>query len=377
MKTKSNLIIHNGICKTPLSNGLLVLVTLSLLFGTVQCAFLPVSGSSVSYDPALAPETRSSYELKIEVDYFEGLLYPEIIEAFVFLENYFDSRGIKTEIDFNSTNNIIPGKGGMGSNFQSYWREIERKYHDNPYTHVYFLICQSGIDALGRASRYGAIIAADIIVGNNVYRHTIMHEIGHCIGIGWQDDGPTEEVYPSEGFMSEATDNANETEYREEDWNSAFSQEETNSTNERASARIWNRYSIVGEIYDNTADVMGWINSEYVGIISLKELDGSINGVNIDADGSFHFQAEPGNYTLEIPSYEYRLDEYRLVETVFVNVTERETYYLGNLTIEHAEVQPYEIPLDNRMAYLLVAISILAILSLAFTLRYYKLKNRQ
>ena len=317
--------------------------------------------------------TRSSYELKIKVDYFEGLLRPEVIEGFEFLESYFEDRGIQIEIDFNSTNNVIEGKGYVPNG--EVVRTINRQYHDHPTTHTYFLVARTfNGNAGGAFPLWGAGIGLEMADRSDI-RFLIMHEIGHCIGIGLQDDDEGE-VYPSSGFMGYYRPNI--TEYRAEDWNSSFAPDGAFGNQTRKQARMWNRYSIIGEIYDDTSDVMGNVTGDIVSngpVIYLKEVNGTNEyGVNVSPfDGTYSFQAKPGNYTLEVA------EGFKLDKLIFVNITERETIHLGNVTIELAQVQSAEPPEelhDNRMAYILMAISVAAILVLAFAIRYRKLKGR-
>jgi hypothetical protein len=349
-------------------------VVMAILLGTMQISLMSVSAAPVPFGPAPVAGTRTTYELNIEVDYFPGLLTPEVIDAFNFLESYFETRNISTELDFNSTNNVIDGNG-----YNLDMRAINRQYHDQPTTHIYFVVARLA-HAWGSASNLGVVISLDI-TGRNYenIRFLVMHEVGHCIGIGLQDDGD-EENYPSWGFMAPYNPNIAEQieEYRAEDWNSSFATDGIYGNQTRKTARMWNRYSVVGEIYDNTADVMGVAigdisfpdssNFTVTDIIYLIEVGGSANqsaGIT-PYNGTFTFRAvKPGNYTL------VAWDRLRFIEPVFVNVTEREIKNLGDIAIEIVPVEPpepVESPQDNRMAYILVALLITVILVLAFAL---------
>jgi hypothetical protein len=349
------------------------LVILTLLLGTLSVAIMPVSAAPVSIDPV--PGTRTTYELNIEVDYFPGLLWPEVIDAFAFLESYFEARGINTTVDFNSTNNVITGEGnGYLTGYDM--RTINRKYHDKPTTHIYFVIARVVEDKAGGAyPLWGPAIGLELANRYDL-RFLVMHEFGHAIGIGLQDDNEDTEVYPSAGFMG--TYSQNITEYRAVDWNSSFASEGSFGNQTWKLARMWNRYSIVGEIYDDTSDVMGIANGditltdshgiEIVHQITLKEVVGSNEySTSISpSDGTFTFESvKPGNYTLE------PYDRLQLNAPVFVNVTERQIIDIGNIAMKLVPVEPpepVESPMDNRMTYVLAAILVATILVLTFAL---------
>lgn len=300
--------------------------------------FTGTTASGAFYSDLNSLETRATYELKIEVDYFEGLLYPEVIEAFDFLESYFESRGIPTEVDFNSTYNIIEGNPYVDDGDL---RTIERQYHDQLTTHIYFIVAKriNGI-AGGASPIFGAAIGLELASNYDV-RFLVMHEFGHCIGIGLQDDDDNE-VYSSSGFMGYYCSNI--TEYDEADWNSSFAPDGAFGNQTRKQARMWNRYSVQGELYDDTADVTGTF-SDAPRNVTLKEIDGPDECVaHIDVwSGNFYLQPHPGNYTLEVSDAEYQLNE-----IVYVNVTERQVLNLGNITLEPVQTQPVETSSDDH-----------------------------
>jgi len=348
----------------PLSGRVIIplFVILILLFGTIPGAITPVSAAPVPHCPAQATGTRATYELNIEVDYFEGLLLPEVIEAFDFLESYYEARNITTTVDFNSTNNVIEGNPYIS---EIEWRAIHRQYHDRPATHIHFIIAKYAGGYWGQANPVlGAIINVEMTEYHNETRHVVMHEIGHCIGIGLQDDSDYNETYPSSGFMASSSDLQ---EYRAEDWESAFAPDGAFGNQTWKTARIWNRYSVYGELYDDTADVTGRMAGDAWSNIYLREINGpgEYTADIHHSDRTFSFQPEPGNYTLEVD------DGYRLAQPVFVNVTEREIIDLGEVIIELLPVEPPEPiePLqDNRAVYMLAAISMAVVLVLAFAL---------
>jgi hypothetical protein len=340
---------------------ILVLVILSLLFGTVQSATPPVSAAPSHLAPVSG--TGAAYVLNIEVDYFEGLLWPEVIDAFDFLETYFEARGIPAEVDFNSTNNIIPGNPYIDDNE---WRTLHRRFHDRPSTHIHFIIAKQAGGNYGEASPVlGGIINVELTEYFNETRHVVMHEIGHCIGIGLHDDSQYNETYASQGFMSRSSSILQE--YLPEDWDSAFAPDGAFGNQTWKTARMWNRYSVYGELYDDTGDVTGRMAGDTWSNIYLKEINGP-NNYSADfryIDRTFSFQPEPGNYTLEAGS------GYRLTHPVFVNVTERAVIDLGDVTVVQLPVvppEPVEPLQDNRAIYMLAAISVACILVLAFAL---------
>ena len=167
---------------------------------------------------------------------------------------------------------------------------------------------------------------------------------------------------------------SNITEYREEDWNSSFAPEGSFGNQTWKLARMWNRYSIIGEIYDDTSDVMGNVTGDIVSngpIIYLKEVNGTNEyGVSVSPfDGAYSFQAKPGNYTLGVH------EGFKLDKLIFVNITERQIIFLDNVNIELAETVPVIVD-DNSVVYLLVAISIVTTIVLSLALRRHKLKRR-
>jgi hypothetical protein len=283
--------------------------------------------------------------------------------------SYFKVHGINTTVDFNSTHNVIVGNPYIG--YQE-WRTIHRQYHDRPATNIHFIIANGADGNMGEADPLlGALINVEFTQSRNLTLKTVMHEIGHCIGIGLQDDSDHNETYPSSGFMSKGS---TELYYRAEDWNSSFAPEGSFGNQTWKLARMWNRYSVYGELYDDTADVSGVVTSDIMPVIYLNEIDGSKEyAVNIDNYTlGFSFQPKPGNYTLEVS------EGYRLVRPVFVNVTERAIINIGNVAIEIVPVEPVEnpepvkSPQDNRMTYVLVIVLITIILVLALVLRIRK-----
>ena len=200
-------------------------------------------------------------------------------------------------------------------------------------------------------------------------RFLVMHEIGHCIGIGLHDDNEDGEVYSSSGFMrSYNPENAIVTnEYLTDDWNDTFAPDGVFGNSTWSDARIWNKYSIVGEIYDNTSDIMGrvtgGVNIPEWGIsIILTEVEGTnyYSTAILPNDGNFSFQVKPGNYVLELQDkYEFDMPE-------FVNVSERETLILGNLTLEYQQTQLTSNPI---VILSLITILIVPIFLLLITLK--------
>lgn len=336
-----------------------ILMVMVLLLGSMFWAVMPAAAAPSCPTPISG--TRATYELNVEVDYFEGLLTPEVIDAFDFLETYFEARNITATVDFNSTNNVIAGSPYI-SDYE--WRAIHRQYHDRPATHIHFIVAKQAGGNSGQASPlYGAIINVEITGLYNETRHVIMHEIGHCIGIGLQDDSDCNETYASSGFMAVYSNSLQE--YRTEDWESAFAPDGAFGNQTWKTARIWNRFSVYSELYDDTADVTGRIAGDTWSNIYLREINGP-GGYAADIhhfDGTFSFQPRPGNYTLEVD------DGYRLSQPVFVNVTERGVIDLGDVMIEPLPVvppEPVEPLQDNRAIYMLAAISVAAILVMAF-----------
>jgi hypothetical protein len=338
-------------------------VVLAILLGTMQIALMPVSAAPVSIDPV--PGTRTTYELNIEVDYYPGLLTQEVIDAFDFLESYFEARNISTEVDFNSTNNVIEGDGYLEV---ENWGAINRQYHDQPRTHIQYLIAKQVDGRAGGGSLlWGAAIGLDKS-GPYDIRFLVMHEFGHCIGVGLQDDDVGREVYSSSGFMGYNYPNI--TEYRAEDWESAFAPDDAYGDSIYTNTRIWNRSSIIGEHYDDTSSISGVINGE----MYLPDFGSSIILTNMENEEYYYelifpdkrnftfLNVKPGNYTLEMPR------GYQLNNSRFINVTERQNIYLGNLTVEPAEIVPEETLQDNRLTYVLAAIFVTTILVLAFAL---------
>lgn len=336
-------------------------IVIIVIFIAAQVAAVPVSADPSPPGLAQVHGTRAVYELNIEVDYFEGLLLPEVIDAFAFLESYFEARDITASVDFNSTNNVIAGNPYISD---AEWRAVHRQYHDRPATHIHFIIAKYADGYCGLANPVmGAIINLELTEYHNETRHVVMHEIGHCIGIGLHDDSDTNETYASSGFMAWYSNSLQE--YLPEDWESAFAPDGAYGNQTWKTARIWNRYSVYGELFDDTADVTGVVISDIRAVIYLKSIDGITEyAANIEHySGIFSFQPKPGNYTLEVS------DGYRLVEPVFVNVTERAVINLGDVAIVLLPVEPPE-PLeplqDNRAMYMLAAISVAAILVMAF-----------
>ncbi len=356
----------NGIQKL-----LFLFIIFSLQFGTIQLVLTPTHYILIPSSPDSITGARSTYELKIEVDYFEGLLWPEVIEGFDFLVSYFENRGIQIEVDFNSTNNVVEGKGYVTNG--EVMRTINRQYHDQPTNHIYFLIARTFDGRAGGAfPLWGAGIGLEM-AGNYDIRFLIMHEFGHCIGIGLQDDvDEYNEIYSASGFMGYY--HSNITEYNSDDWNASFAPDGAFGNQTWEQVRIWNRYSVIGEIYDDTSDVMGTVTGDIVEngpLIYLREIGGTneyVDGIN-PIDGTYCFQAKPGNYTLQVQ------EECKLNRTIFVNVTEREIIYLENVNIEYVETVPIETP-NSILLPLLIILSTVTIIVLAFTIRHRKSKGK-
>jgi len=317
-------------------------------------------------------KTRAPYELNLEVDYFEGFLYPEVIEAFTFLESYFQTRGILVDVDFNSTNHIIEGNPYVDLN---HWRTINRQYHDRSNTHIHVILAKSMVPTCSGFSNpyFGAGVSLEV-TGHNYtcIRMVIMHEIGHCIGIGIQDDGDNgEEVYSQSGFMSNIW--SNDTEYFIEDWNSSFAPDGAFGNITWKSARIWNQFSVYGELYDDTADVTGRLTNVTRNLL-LKEIDGPNEYVAvIDIyNGHFYFQPHPGNYTLKVFDPEYQLSK-----AIFVNVSERQVLNLGNISIEPILTQPIETPANNKIPIFMIVVVIGIVTALIALTQYRKYARGQ
>ena len=317
--------------------------------------------------------TRTTYELKIEVDYFEGLLRPDVVEGFEFLVSYFENRGIPTEVDFNSTNNIVEGSGYIRGDDM---RDINRQYHDQSTTHIYFLVARVADGNAGSAyPLWGAAIGLEMAENRNYdVRFLIMHEFGHCIGIGLQDDTDEyNETYSTSGFMGLYYPNI--IEYNEDDWNASFAPDGTFGNQTRKQARMWNRYSIIGEIYDDTSDVMGNVGGDIVSngpVIILREVNGTNEyATNVyPPDGAYIFHAKPGFYTLEA------LDGFELDKRVFVNITEREIVYIENVTIERSDESFIDTSQnDYVLLALTVTISITTVLVVALIIKRRKLST--
>ena len=159
------------------------------------------------------------------------------------------------------------------------------------------------------------------------------------------------------------------TKYDEEDWNDTFATDGVFGNSTRCSARIWNRYSIIGEIYDNTSDVIGRVTGdvdmpEWGISIFLTEIEGTnyYSTAFLPNDGNFSFQAKPGNYSLELrEGYQFDLPQ-------FINVSERETLMLGNLTVEYQLIRH-----QPTIAYsTLIVIAILSASGIALLIVYKK-----
>lgn len=333
------------------------LMVMVLLLGSMFWVVMPAAAAP-SY-PTPISGTRTTYELNIEVDYFEGLLWPEVIDAFDFLVTYYEARNITTTVDFNSTNNVIEGNPYISD---TEWRSIHRQYHDRPTTHIHFIIAKQAGGNWGLANPLlGGLMNVELTHENNATRHIVMHEVGHCIGIGLYDDGDVE-TYASSGFMASYPSNLQE--YLPEDWNSSFAPDGAYGNSTWKSARIWNRFSVYRELYDDIADVTGVAIIEVGGNIYLREIGGTSEYVaNIGQGGVFSFQPHPGNYTLEI------YEGCRLTEPVFVNVTERAIIDLGSVTIEQipeTPPDPVEPVPDNRLLFMTIAVLIAVVSVLAF-----------
>jgi hypothetical protein len=341
------------------------LIVLCLVFSSYHAIiiFIPIDVKGLEFDQHQEViGLRQNFELKIEVDYFQDLLWPEVIDSFDFLISYFEARGIPTEVNFNSSNNVIIDSNGYISD-QEMWRSIERQYHDNPQSHVYFIIAHNMGDPGLASPLYGAGISLDLIEKRyeNI-RHVIMHEMGHCIGIGLHDDGDETETYSANGFMSVSPSQANYTaEYNVTDWNDAFAPDGTFGNSTRKTARIWNRYSIVGEIFDDTSDVIGTV----IGDIEMPEwglsmiLTNKENGVYFTTailpyQRNFTIRAKPGQYVLELQ------EPYVFDKPQFVNVSGHDTLMLGNLTVGNQENEPLynEIVIFSSTSIIVISISV-------------------
>ncbi len=328
----------------------------------------------------------NDYELKIEVDYFPGKLTDDIIDAFQFCENYFEDRDISVEIMYDSPNNEILNR----SSYLDWedWREIEREYHDYPTSHVYFLVAQRmpGQWIGGSAcAYYGAGISLETVYNDpgNI-RFIIMHEIGHCIGIGLHDDTDGE-VYSSSGFMRRANigypgvNNSFVTEYDEDDWNDAFAMDGAFGNTPWLSARIWNSFSIIGEIYDNRTDIHGRVFDEngigINGTITLSPVDNIGNEYgSVLFNGHFDFRVPPNNYTMIASPY---YEDYS-VEVGKINVSERENLELGNLTMtRNSQFNPPQSnpPQSNPLFYLVSFVIVSSILLFGVFVKIRKSKS--